>query len=1705
MSVSDPYEYQSAVGSTTVVDSTADAKCFWLFSWIVNKNFSLKTQLLTLFSLLTIISGGVTLGICLGMLYALGDSAYSSSQRIILDNAQSNAANLGNVIAEAIEQRLTVVSQSVCMVSAQYSQVLLQYSNYSTGGTLLTTQQPSFREYNFVKGCNYPKCPKDFGSIYTRSRIPYLPGFLNGSIDHSSVYLYSSKDQVALRNDTTWNNAFTKNPVLNNVLNGLSYQDIDFTTLYSQGPNSTVMFYLSSQVFPQNSINYYSLHRTYPGILKNDTAYDPPSRPWNSQAPVGGVYFYGPYKETFTKQLVITLSSKQKAVISPKTKMATPVNVVAAAVMLIEDLAVIVNQIKYANNGFGVLLTSSKKVLVWANRTDIYNETTASFKLLSDYDPILDTYTLTDGEVIEYSDSAGNNWYVAVQTFFASGSKKTDSLIILVFSQKSLAEHPLTALQDNIDTTTSSVSTSTVIIVCVTIGAVMLLCFLLILYITHPLNVMRSISADIVKLSAEEEDQRDYTDVLSRAYYNITRSDEVGILASDYYHVICMLQNNVLKKRATPKFPPNPFFVNPAHNVPTPLNWPTFYHYISHTLAAIMNQATSVTLGPDPLTSAPAAPPSISTDGTLDVLGALTKQMMEQNSPPQPTSSAVNPYAVNNDDNEGTIELRDLEVGTKGNQYSTLPTTAIPAIEKEDVIYLTIAPSNKVGYLTSIKSQLYLLTTLLFAGMLIALVLTVVELHKEGATWTDDSTDDLVSVQVLNLEEIAETKANFVTSYFQQLSVDLLVAGSISSLIMAQQLNRSNFISNNYYLPSYSMDYYNNYAASVTTSYNFTGYFLKTDDNCGSAGSTCAQTQTSFETRLTSLFDLKLRSYFYNGNFVSFYQFALDSNGYTRYLPYQKSTTNSEPASCVIQDSPGLCHSIYTNSKCSNNNAYFSYPPYDARCRSWYQLGLSEKNATNDYAYFQYPRIASNGQYVLTGAVPIRYNNQFYGVLNSNYLISTLSNAINTLTILKSGYVYIINSGDNVTDIVLYPNLPSVCTTVICAEGFSTSEYNAFYENVLSRLAADPSLAFTTIYKKGGSNWRISTYPVAYGSVKYTLLATVPDSEVLEASNDTQDAIDKTVVIMIVVFVILMVVFLISYYFFTNALIHAVVTPINDLRRIFEKVKNEDYHHEIPKRSTSYDLDILMEALSNLLIALRFGSETFARGNPHLAERIFTEALQVFTLTNNQRGIGACYNNLAAVKLSKRIFIEAEELNKKAIDNARELIQQELKRHHHTTTLDGVEKEVSVSGSKHGVTNTPERQRLQRLLSDRQGNLVVTYLEQTRFSDAFQLLEQLLEEDKNSLYLKGCVVKQGILGQYYLKQGEISSAEKIFTSALTFIEQTESMLPKPESPPSNEPQSVEHKAAQASIALQRDESYSSKQIALYNLALLIEAKEKKRLEDKDITVQLQAVEVIIQHYLIALTQVPVMHTNTVKNILITIKRYLAQYSSAWGKNDFPQQIDLLAEQFDFQLTADKAGKGGGAVSGSAKRVVFAIDYSGSMSGTKIRSARENLEMIFNKHIHSDDSISIITFNERVTTILPLTMKRGNEETITNDINRLTSPNGSTAFYDAVHRSLMMLKSSTSFTSNDWIIALTDGDDNSSMYSRDTLIRDIAASTVGVIVVGIGSDVQTELLTQVAKASKKGEYVFAQGDKKSIDDAFGQVAEIIQSQIILEDI
>jgi hypothetical protein len=211
---------------------------------------------------------------------------------------------------------------------------------------------------------------------------------------------------------------------------------------------------------------------------------------------------------------------------------------------------------------------------------------------------------------------------------------------------------------------------------------------------------------------------------------------------------------------------------------------------------------------------------------------------------------------------------------------------------------------------------------------------------------------------------------------------------------------------------------------------------------------------------------------------------------------------------------------------------------------------------------------------VQTAYVPIKKAGSFTGVINFSYLVSRLSDAFNENKILSSGYSYLIDSNSS---LISHPALSPTCWTILCAERFSSAEYDAFTSSVLN-VVDKLSPISSIVYKKRGKPWLLTATNINYETIQYTVIATVPQSEVEKTSTDTTKAINEIVRTMTIVFVFTMFVLVILLVCFSRNMITMILTPVNDLRASFLLIRSDDLGHEMPTKATSRDLKLLLEA-----------------------------------------------------------------------------------------------------------------------------------------------------------------------------------------------------------------------------------------------------------------------------------------------------------------------------------------------------------------------------------------------------------------------------------------------------------------------------------------------------------------------------------------------
>ncbi|TXT57510.1 MAG: conserved membrane protein of unknown function [Candidatus Thorarchaeota archaeon] len=183
-----------------------------------------------------------------------------------------------------------------------------------------------------------------------------------------------------------------------------------------------------------------------------------------------------------------------------------------------------------------------------------------------------------------------------------------------------------------------------------------------------------------------------------------------------------------------------------------------------------------------------------------------------------------------------------------------------------------------------------------------------------------------------------------------------------------------------------------------------------------------------------------------------------------------------------------------------------------------------------------------------------------------------------------------------------------------------------------------------------------------------------------------------------------------------------------------------------------------------------------------------------------------------------------------------------------------------------------------------------------------------------------------------------------------------------------------------------------------------------------------------------------------------------------------------------------------------KSVIFVIDYSGSMQAQgRIKAAITGAKEILDSQVNPQDEVSIIVFNNTYREVLPLTKKGEyqdpDDSPIVKALDSLRYPNYATAFYDALGKALQELDKVES-SEHRWIIALTDGQDNSSkIFSLDALegitekdrykknrpltiegyIRDNHLD-VNLIIIGVGGELKSYVDKEIA-GSKSGRMTF----------------------------
>jgi len=172
---------------------------------------------------------------------------------------------------------------------------------------------------------------------------------------------------------------------------------------------------------------------------------------------------------------------------------------------------------------------------------------------------------------------------------------------------------------------------------------------------------------------------------------------------------------------------------------------------------------------------------------------------------------------------------------------------------------------------------------------------------------------------------------------------------------------------------------------------------------------------------------------------------------------------------------------------------------------------------------------------------------------------------------------------------------------------------------------------------------------------------------------------------------------------------------------------------------------------------------------------------------------------------------------------------------------------------------------------------------------------------------------------------------------------------------------------------------------------------------------------------------------------------------------------------------------GGETKPAAKDVVFVVDTSGSMAGAKLQQAQKALRFCV-ENLNNDDRFEIVRFSTEAEPLFrELVPADSDHRKRANGFIDDLKPIGGTAIADALQSALKVRpdKSDRPFV----VIFLTDGLPTVGTRNPEEIVANIKkASGVRIFSFGIGSDVNTQLLDQIAEGTRAfSQYVLANED------------------------
>ncbi len=184
-----------------------------------------------------------------------------------------------------------------------------------------------------------------------------------------------------------------------------------------------------------------------------------------------------------------------------------------------------------------------------------------------------------------------------------------------------------------------------------------------------------------------------------------------------------------------------------------------------------------------------------------------------------------------------------------------------------------------------------------------------------------------------------------------------------------------------------------------------------------------------------------------------------------------------------------------------------------------------------------------------------------------------------------------------------------------------------------------------------------------------------------------------------------------------------------------------------------------------------------------------------------------------------------------------------------------------------------------------------------------------------------------------------------------------------------------------------------------------------------------------------------------------------------------------------------------------KNLIFVIDSSGSMSGKKIKQAKEAVRFVIN-HLDKGDKFSLVDFDDGVSLFSPrlLPVNSENMERALSFVDEIED-SGGTNINDALLQALQMIEPGER---PNYILFLTDGLPTVGVTRIADILKNVKKANeqrTRVFVFGVGYDVNTELLDRISNESR-GTSVYVD-ENEDLEVAVSGYYEKISSPLLSE--